>query len=203
MYSMLDKRQIVVGITGGIAVYKIAELVRSLCKLGASVHVVMTKNAMEFVTPLTFQTLSGNPVTQQMFELLADSKIGHIELSDRADQVVIAPATANIIGKIAGGIADDFLTTMVMATRAPVLVRPFDEYEDVGEPHCPGERKQAKGERVPVHGARIRRPRLRVAGQGKAPRDRRDRRADGRHSYGQGPGRGEGACHCGPHCRAD
>lgn len=124
MYSMLDKRQIVVGITGGIAVYKIAELVRSLCKLGASVHVVMTKNAMEFVTPLTFQTLSGNPVTQQMFELLADSKIGHIELSDRADQVVIAPATANIIGKIAGGIADDFLTTMVMATRAPVLVVP-------------------------------------------------------------------------------
>ena len=74
--------------------------------------------------PLTFQTLSGNPVTQQMFELLADSKIGHIELSDRADQVVIAPATANIIGKIAGGIADDFLTTMVMATRAPVLVVP-------------------------------------------------------------------------------
>ena len=63
MHSMLDKRQIVVGITGGIAVYKIAELVRSLCKLGASVHVVMTKNAMEFVTPLTFQTLSGNPVT--------------------------------------------------------------------------------------------------------------------------------------------
>jgi len=124
MPSMLDKRHIVVGVSGGIAVYKVAELVRSLCRLGADVHVVMTKNAMEFVTPLTFQTLSGNPVTHEMFELFTDSSIGHIALSDMADLVVIAPATANIIGKIASGIADDFLTTMVMATMAPVLLAP-------------------------------------------------------------------------------
>ena len=123
-YTMLGDKQIIVGVTGGIAVYKAAELVRILAKKGAHVHVVMTKNAMEFVTPLTFQTLSGNAVTHEMFELLAGSKIGHIALSDLADQLVIVPATANIIGKIAGGIADDFLSTMVMATRVPVLVVP-------------------------------------------------------------------------------
>ena len=123
-YTMLGDKQIIVGVTGGIAVYKAAELVRILAKKGAHVHVVMTKNAMEFVTPLTFQTLSGNAVTHEMFELLAGSKIGHIALSDLADQLVIVPATANIIGKIAGGIADDFLSTMVMATRVPVLFVP-------------------------------------------------------------------------------
>ena len=117
-------REIIVGITGGIAAYKIAELVRALTKQGANVHVVMTKNAMEFVTPLTFQTISGNPVTHEMFQLFTGGKIGHIALSDIADQMVIAPATANIIGKIANGIADDFLTTMVMATTVPVLFVP-------------------------------------------------------------------------------
>jgi phosphopantothenoylcysteine decarboxylase/phosphopantothenate--cysteine ligase len=123
-YTMLRDKQIIVGVTGGIAAYKAAELVRMLAKKGANVHVVMTKNAMEFVTPLTFQTLSGNRVTCELFELLENSKIGHIALSDLADQMVIAPATANIIGKIAGGIADDFLSTMVMATRVPVLFVP-------------------------------------------------------------------------------
>jgi phosphopantothenoylcysteine decarboxylase/phosphopantothenate--cysteine ligase len=123
-YTMLRDKQIIVGVTGGIAAYKAAELVRILAKKGAHVHVVMTKNAMEFVTPLTFQTLSGNPVTHEMFELLAGSKIGHIALSDLADQLVIVPSTANIIGKIACGIADDFLSTMVMATRVPVLFVP-------------------------------------------------------------------------------
>lgn len=123
-YTMLKNREIIVGITGGIAAYKTAELVRSLTKKGANVHVVMTKNAMEFVNPLTYQTISGNPVTHNMFELLAGSKIGHISLSDIADQMVIAPATANVIGKIANGIADDFLTTMIMATVVPVLFVP-------------------------------------------------------------------------------
>jgi len=124
MFTMLQKREIIVGVTGGIAAYKITELVRALTKLGASVHVVMTKNAMEFITPLTFQTISGNPVTHNMFELVTGGKIGHIALSDIADQMVIAPATANVIGKVANGIADDFLTTMVMATRVPVLFVP-------------------------------------------------------------------------------
>jgi phosphopantothenoylcysteine decarboxylase/phosphopantothenate--cysteine ligase len=123
-FTMLRNKAIIVGITGGIAAYKTAELVRELTKRGANVHVVMTKNAMEFVTPLTFQTLSGNPVVHEMFELFAGSKIGHIALSDIADQMVIVPATANIIGKIANGIADDFLTTMVMATTVPILFVP-------------------------------------------------------------------------------
>lgn len=122
--TMLKGKEIIVGVTGGIAVYKTVELIRELTKKGANVHVVMTKNAMEFVTPLTFQTISGNTVTYQMFQLFFGSKIGHIALSDIADQMVIVPATANIIGKIANGIADDFLTTMVMATTVPVLFVP-------------------------------------------------------------------------------
>jgi len=121
---MLKGKEIIVGITGGIAAYKTAELVRELTKKGANVHVIMTKNAMEFVTPLTFQTISGNPVIHEMFELFKGSKIGHIALSDIADQTVIVPATANIIGKIANGIADDFLTTMIMATTVPILFVP-------------------------------------------------------------------------------
>ncbi len=124
IFTMLNGKEIIVGITGGIAAYKTAELVRELTKRGANVHVVMTKNAMEFVTPLTFQTISGNPVIHEMFELFSGSKIGHIALSDIADQMVIVPATANIIGKIANGIADDFLTTMVMATTVPILFVP-------------------------------------------------------------------------------
>jgi len=123
-FSMLKDKEIIVGITGGIAAYKTADLVRQLTKKGANVHVVMTKNAMEFVTPLTFQTISGNPVIHKMFELFAGSKIGHITLSDIADQLVIVPATANMIGKVANGIADDFLSTMVMATTVPVFFVP-------------------------------------------------------------------------------
>lgn len=123
-FTSLRNKEIIVGVTGGIAAYKTVELVRGLTKRGANVHVVMTKNAMEFVTPLTFQTVSGNPVIHATFELWSGSKIGHIALSDIADQLVIVPATANIIGKIANGIADDFLTTMVMATTVPVFFVP-------------------------------------------------------------------------------
>lgn len=121
---MLKGKEIVLGVTGGIAVYKAVELLRLLVKAGAHVHVVMTKAATEFVTPLTFQTLSGNPVHLELFNLISEEKIGHISLADRADLFIIAPATANCIGKIAHGIADDLLTTAVMATRAPVLVAP-------------------------------------------------------------------------------
>ena len=121
---MLKGRKIVLGVTGGIAAYKAAELVRELVKAGAELHVVMTRNAQAFITPLTFQTLSGNPVTTELFNLIAESEIGHIALADRAEVLVIAPATANIIGKIVAGIADDMLTTIVMATQAPVLLAP-------------------------------------------------------------------------------
>jgi phosphopantothenoylcysteine decarboxylase/phosphopantothenate--cysteine ligase len=121
---MLKGKKVVVGITGGIAAYKAAEFVRLLVKEEVDVHVVMTENAQKFIAPLTFQTLSGNPVVSDPFALLEDATIGHIALADLAELVVILPATANIIGKIAHGIADDFLSTMVMATKAPVLFVP-------------------------------------------------------------------------------
>jgi phosphopantothenoylcysteine decarboxylase/phosphopantothenate--cysteine ligase len=121
---MLKGKEIVLGVTGGIAAYKAAELVRLLVKEEANVHVVMTRNAQAFVTPLTFQTLSGNAVIADLFALVEEQKIGHVAWADLADLVVVLPATANIIGKIANGIADDFLSTMVMATKAPVLFAP-------------------------------------------------------------------------------
>ena len=121
---MLRGKQIVLGVTGGIAVYKAVELLRLLTKAGAVVQVVMTRGATEFVAPLTFQTLSGQPVHLELFSLISEQQIGHISLAERADLFVIAPATANFVGKIANGIADDLLSTTVMATRAPVLIAP-------------------------------------------------------------------------------
>jgi phosphopantothenoylcysteine decarboxylase/phosphopantothenate--cysteine ligase len=121
---MLRDKRIILGVTGGIAAYQAVELLRLLTKAGAEVHVVMTAAAREFVTPLTFQTLSRNPVHTELFNLISEQKIGHISLADRADLCIIAPATANVIGKIANGIADDMLTTTVMATKAPVLIAP-------------------------------------------------------------------------------
>jgi len=121
---MLRDKRIVLCVSGGIAVYKSLELLRLLKKAGADVHVVMSSSAQEFVTALSFQTLSGNPVHTELFNLIAEREIGHISLADRADLFLIVPATANIIGKIANGIADDMLSTTVMATKAPVLIAP-------------------------------------------------------------------------------
>jgi len=120
----LDERTIVVGLTGGIACYKACEVVRLLVRAGATVPVVMSAGAREFVTPLTLQTLSGLPVATDTFSLTQESEIGHIRLADRAEVIVIAPATANVIGKLAGGIADDLLTTVLLATRAPLILAP-------------------------------------------------------------------------------
>lgn len=122
--SAIRGKNIVLGVTGGIAAYKACELVRALVKEGASVEVVMTQNAMEFVTPLTLQTLSGNKVATRPFDSVWESEIGHISLADRADLVVIAPATASFVGKMATGIADSLLATLVLATLAPVIVCP-------------------------------------------------------------------------------
>jgi len=120
----LDGRTVLVGVTGGIACYKACEVVRLLVGRGARVRVVMTAGAQQFVTPLTLQTLSGQPVATDTFSLTQESEIGHIRLADEADTVLIAPATANVLGKLAGGIADDLLTTVLLATRAPVIVAP-------------------------------------------------------------------------------
>ncbi|MBW2631226.1 MAG: bifunctional phosphopantothenoylcysteine decarboxylase/phosphopantothenate--cysteine ligase CoaBC [Deltaproteobacteria bacterium] len=121
---MLKNKNVVLGITGGIAAYKAAELTRELLKRGAEVKVIMTENAVRFIAPLTLQTLSGNPVYSDMFSLSGDAEIPHISLAQTADIIVVAPATANIIGKIASGIADDLLSTTIIATKAPVLICP-------------------------------------------------------------------------------
>ena len=121
---MDNKKTVVVGVTGGIAAYKSCELVSRLVKKNINVVVVMTKSATEFVAPYTFMTLTGNKVITDMFEIPQNFEVEHISVAKKAELFVIVPATANIIGKIAGGIADDFLSTTIMATKAPVLIAP-------------------------------------------------------------------------------
>lgn len=121
---MLKGKTIVVGVTGGIAAYKSVILVSELKKQGANVHVVMTKNATEFVTPLTFETRSGNRCISDMFERNFEFDVKHISLAKAADLIIVAPATANFIAKAAHGIADDMLTTVVLAAKCPKLVAP-------------------------------------------------------------------------------
>jgi len=120
----LEERTVVFALSGGIACYKACEAVRLLVGRGARVRVVMTAGAQQFVTPLTLQALSRNAVATDTFSVTQESEIGHIRLADGADVLVVAPATADVIGKMAAGIADDLLTTVVLATRAPVIVAP-------------------------------------------------------------------------------
>src|SRR5271156_2186378 len=122
--AALKDKTIVVGVSGGIAAYKAAELVRLLTAAEAKVRVMMTRNATEFITPLTLQTLSLNPVATETFSLTQESEIGHIRLADSADAIAIAPATANVIAKAAAGIADDIVTTVLLAARCPVAFAP-------------------------------------------------------------------------------
>ena len=121
---MLENKKIVLGITGGIAAYKAAELTRRLVKAGAHVKIIMTKSALEFITPLTMQTLSQNRVYTDMFASDDEYDMAHIALAEFADAFVVAPATANIIGKIASGIGDDLLSTTIMAENKPTLICP-------------------------------------------------------------------------------
>ncbi len=122
--DMLAGKNVVFGVSGGIAAYKAVEIVSRLKKAGASVHVIMTEAAAKFVTPLTFREISGQPVAVEMWEEPKQWNVEHIALASLADVFLIAPATANIIGKIAAGIADDMLSTTVMATKAPVILAP-------------------------------------------------------------------------------
>ena len=121
---MVQDKTIVLGVTGSIAAYKAVELASKLTQEGARVDVVMTKSAQEFVTPLTFRSITNRPVVTEMFDLASEFSIEHVALAERADIVVIAPATANIIAKLAGGIADDILCCTVLATKVPVIVAP-------------------------------------------------------------------------------
>ena len=121
---MENTKTVVIGVTGGIAVYKALDVISRLRKENVCVHVIMTKAASEFVNPISFQTLSQNIVIHDMFEEPKAWEIQHISLAKKADLLVVLPATANIIGKVANGIADDMLTTTIMATVAPVIFAP-------------------------------------------------------------------------------
>ncbi len=121
---MLEGKTIVAGVTGGIAAYKAADLASRLRKQGADLHVIMTRSATEFIQPLTFREITGNPVIVSMWDEPKRWSVQHIGLARKADLFVIVPATANVLGKISHGIADDMLTTTVMATTAPVLFVP-------------------------------------------------------------------------------
>ncbi|MGE0872881.1 MAG: bifunctional phosphopantothenoylcysteine decarboxylase/phosphopantothenate--cysteine ligase CoaBC [Kofleriaceae bacterium] len=130
----LSGARVVVGVGGGIAAYKAAELVRLLDKAGAEVEVAMTKRAQHFVGPMTFQALTRRPVFTDLFNLTDEATIGHIQLADRADLVLIAPATANLISRLATGQADDAVSAIALATRAPVLVAPSMNVNMWGHP---------------------------------------------------------------------
>lgn len=121
---MFKDMNIVIGITGGIAAYKACGIVSFFKKEGANVDVIMTKNACEFITPLTLETLSGNKVVTDMFKRPDYIEVEHISLAKKADLFLVVPATANILGKVANGIADDMLSTTIMATKAPVVFAP-------------------------------------------------------------------------------
>jgi len=120
----LENKKIILGITGGIAAYKACDITRRLKKLGAEVVVVMTENAKKFITPLTLETLSENEVVTEMFPKRRFVGIRHVDLAGWADLILIAPATANVVGKIRSGMADDILTTIVISSKAPVLIAP-------------------------------------------------------------------------------
>ena len=117
-------KNVVLGVTGGIACYKSCEIVSRLKKLGFGVDVIMTQHACEFVQPLTFETLSARPVVTDMFDRNHPWEVEHISLAKKASVFVIAPATANIIGKLANGIADDMLSTTAMATKSKIIIAP-------------------------------------------------------------------------------
>ncbi|USD65150.1 bifunctional phosphopantothenoylcysteine decarboxylase/phosphopantothenate--cysteine ligase CoaBC [Vibrio sp. SCSIO 43136] len=120
----LAGKKILLGISGGIAAYKCAELTRRLSERGAEVRVVMTKSAKEFITPLTMQAVSGHPVSDDLFDPAAEASMGHIELAKWADLVLLAPATADLIARIAAGMGNDLLSTLVLATDSPVAIAP-------------------------------------------------------------------------------
>ena len=124
MSATLDGREIILGVTGSIAAYKAVYLLRELTRHGARVTVCLSEHAQQFVGPLTFRTLSGRPVLTNLFDPQSDDAVEHVALAERAAAVIVAPATANLLAKAAGGIADDFLTTLLLAARCPVVMAP-------------------------------------------------------------------------------
>ena len=149
---MFDQRCVVVGVTGGIAVYKTASLISLLKKQGAQVYVIMTKNAAEFVAPLTFEVLSGNPAITDTFSREAPWEVEHVTLAQKADLFIVAPATANFLGKAASGVADDMLLTTLLAAKCPVTIAPRYEYQHVQRRNRTAKHKSFKEKRLLHHG---------------------------------------------------
>ncbi|HIQ07859.1 MAG TPA: bifunctional phosphopantothenoylcysteine decarboxylase/phosphopantothenate--cysteine ligase CoaBC, partial [Thiotrichaceae bacterium] len=153
----LNNKNILLAVTGGIAAYKSAELCRLLIKQGAKVRVCMTPSAQAFISPLTLQALSTNPVHTDLFNLEAEAAMGHIELAKWADIVIIAPATANTMAKIAHGFADNLLTTLILATHADIYLAPAMNQVMWGRPQTQHNIQQLKSLGItllgPAHGS--------------------------------------------------
>jgi len=165
--GVLKDKTIVVGVCGGIAAYKAAELVRLLTAQQARVRVMMSRNAAEFITALTMQTLSANPVATDTFSLTEESEIGHIRLADTADAIVIAPASADVIAKAAVGIADDIVTTVLLAAQCPVAFAPAMNVHMYAHPTVVENLARLRARRDDYR-ARFGRSRVRLPGQGAA-----------------------------------
>jgi len=141
---MISGKTIVLGVTGSIAAYKAAEIASRLTQAGAKVHVIMTEEAIQFVSPVTFRAITGRPVITEMFDLASEFSIEHVSLANAADIVVVAPITANVMAKLAAGIADDMLCCTVLATKAPVLVAPAMETNMYTNPITQGNLSELK-----------------------------------------------------------
>ena len=199
----LGGRELILGVTGSIAAYKAVYLLRELVRLGARVTVVRTAHAEQFVGDLTWRTLSGRPVLADLFDPQSGEAVEHVALAERADAVVVAPATANLLAKAAHGIADDFLTTVLLAARGPVLMVPAMDggmwdhaavSANVATLRCPGR-----------DGARAGRGRARLRAQRQGPPARGGRRSSRRWSDSSRPpatSRASAPRHLGPYARA-
>ena len=141
---MLSNKTVVLGVTGSIAAYKAAEIASQLTQSGAKVHVIMTEEAIQFISPVTFRAITGRPVVTEMFDLASEFSIEHVSLANAADIVVIAPITANVMAKLAAGVADDMLCCTVLATRAPVLIAPAMEINMYSNPVTQGNLSKLK-----------------------------------------------------------
>jgi len=141
---MLSNKTVVLGVTGSIAAYKAAEIASQLTQSGAKVHVIMTEEAIQFISPVTFRAITGRPVVTEMFDLASEFSIEHVSLANAADIVVIAPITANVMAKLTAGIADDMLCCTVLATRAPVLIAPAMEPNMYSNPVTQGNLSKLK-----------------------------------------------------------
>ncbi len=161
----LNGKCVLLGVTGGIAAYKMANVASALRKLGADVEVIMTQNATQFITPITFETLTGHKCMVDTFDRDFKFEVTHIALAKKADVILVAPATANVIAKMAHGIADDMLTTDRPRGQMPEAGLPCHEHRDAGKPHHPGQHRHAGALRLHGHPVRERYAGLQGCGQ--------------------------------------